>query len=194
MVTRYYYKEERRQICFSKNTSDPSCAFLGDNFKFTLEKESARPHLPHYLVISRLPLQGQLQEGSAFGRVSFCKVNPEAEKSRFGSDLLWNSSQPGGNSGLWLFLSWQILSARGKAAWSVTPDLYWQKAKGTLKSIPRIAKHQWSPVRKSQRTAHGYNDTEGTLLSLFYRQGQANCNCDKRQLANKINLFQTIHM
>lgn len=136
-------------------------------FKFALEKESAWPHFPHYLVISRLPFQGQLQEGSATGRVSFYEVNPKVEKSRTG-DLLWNSSQPSGNSGLWLFLSWQILLARGKAAWSVAPDLYWQKAKGTLKSIPRTAEHQLSPVRKSQRTVHGYNDTERTLFTLRY--------------------------
>lgn len=172
MVKRYYYKEERRQICFRKNTSsDPSCAFLGGNFKFSLGKESAKLHFPCYLVISRLPLQGQLQEGTATGRVSLYKVNPKVEKGRAGSDLLWNSSQPDGNSGLWLFLSWQILSATGKAAWSVTPDAYWQKAKGTLKSIPRTAEHQLSPVIKRQMTARGYNDTDRTLFSLCYCPG-----------------------
>lgn len=169
--------------------------FLGVTFsKFSLGKESARPHFPHYLVISRLPLQGQLQEGSAVQRVSFYKVNRKVEKSRAGSDLLWNSLQPGGNSGLWLLLSWQILSARGKAAWSVAPGSYWQKAKGTLKSIPRTAEHQLSPVIKSQRTAGGYNDTDRILFSLCYKHSQAICNCGKKQLANKINPFQTIHM
>ena len=135
-------------------------------FNFALGKESARPHFPRYLVISRLPLQGQLQEESAVGRGSFHKVNTKVENCRSGSDLLWNSSQPGGNSGLWLFLSWQILSARGKAAWSVAPGLYWQKAKGTLKSTPRTAEHQLWPAQRSQRTAHGYNGTDRILTSL----------------------------
>lgn len=52
------------QICFYKNTSsDPSCAFLGGNFKSALGKESARPHFPCYLVISGLPPPGTAAEG-----------------------------------------------------------------------------------------------------------------------------------
>lgn len=106
--------------------------------------------------------------------------------SRPGSDLLWNSSQPGGNSGLWLFLSWQTLSARGKAAWSVTPYSYWQKAKGTLKSIPRTAEHQLLPGKKSQRTACGYSDTERTLL--FYGMVRLSTTVKGNQLTNPTSL------